>query len=128
MLTGEERGLELETLHKFTRTEIIKRTKVAKAFYYGGKLSKAIGNKFKWSTISEIEIDRICPKTANDVDVNKFNVQFVNFKILTSFGNLYDDLCCVPTQYSFSFQFEALICILAIKSNVVGSDDLDPFL
>ena len=46
MLTGEERGLELETLHKFTRTEIIKRTKVAKALYYGGKLSKAIGNKF----------------------------------------------------------------------------------
>ena len=38
-----------------------------------------------------------CSKTGNDVDVNKLNDQFVNFKVPTFIGNLYYDLCCVTT-------------------------------
>ena len=62
--------------------------------------------------IREIEIDGKRPKTDFDVDVNKLNDQFVRFRISASIGNMYDDLCCVPPQYSFSFrcvdQFEVL--------------------
>ena len=87
-------------------------------------------NRSKWNVIREIGIGRKYPKTEIDADVNKLNDQIVNSKIPTSIGNLYDDLCCVPPQYSFSFrcvsQLEDLECISLVKSNAVGSDDLDP--
>lgn len=64
-----------------------------------------------------------------DVKVIKFNDHFVHLRVPKSIGNLYDDLCCFPPPYSFSFryvdQIEVLKCISAVKSNTVGSDDLD---
>ena len=61
-------------------------------------------NKSKWNMIREIVVGRT-----------------------KSIDNFYDDLCCVPPQYSFSFRFvdkfEVLECISAVKSNTISSDD-----
>ena len=84
----------------------------------------------------ELGIGRKSPKTDIGVDVNKLNDQFVNSKIPTSIGNLYNVrygnlsyLCYVPPQHSFSFccvnYLEVLERITAVKSNEVGFDDLD---
>ena len=85
-------------------------------------------NKSKWNVIRELGNGGKYPKTAFDVDVNKLKTGY--FRIPTSFGILYDDLYCVPPQYSFSFscvdQFEDLEFISAVKLNAVSSDDLDP--
>ena len=68
------------------------------------KFSSAMNNKCKWNVIREIEVGGKCPETDFCVDVNKLNDQFVHFTVPTSIGNFYDDICCVPLQYSFSFR------------------------
>ena len=45
-----------------------------------------------------------------DVDVEKLNDQFVNSKIPTASGCLYDDFCCVPPQFNY-FEISAMLVV-----------------
>ena len=97
--------------------------KIVKTLYYSGKFSNVMDNKSKWNVIREIRIGRKCPKTDIDVDANKFNDQFVSFKVLTSIANLYDNLFYATLKYSFSFRcvdhFDVFEFISTVKLNAI---------
>ena len=62
------------------------------------------------------------------VDVNGLNDKFVNINVPTPHSNIYNDLCFVPLENPFSFRYVNQLEVLesSMKSDAVGSDDLDP--
>ena len=94
-----------------------------KTLFYGRKFASAWDNKAKWKVIRDIGNGVKCHNTP-DVDINGLNHKFININIPTP------DLFFVPLENPFSFrcvnQLEVLECLSSVKSNAVGSDDLDP--
>lgn len=121
----------LYNIFRLARRDVVKHIRQAKASYFNQKFSSALDNKAKWREIRKIGIGQgnsgnIC----SDVNVDVLNDKFVNIDIPQSTSNIYDNLCYVPIENSFSFravnECEVVESFLSIKSNAIGADNLDP--
>lgn len=122
---------ELRIIFGNARRIVTKRIRAAKSMFYGRKFANAIDCKSKWAEIRKIGIGRKTSHTCtSEVDVNSLNAKFVNIDVPSPSRNIYSDLCYVPVENTLSFrcvdQSEVLKSLSAIKSNAIGTDDINP--
>lgn len=128
------RTSDLLTEYRAARSDVNRKIRMAKTEYYFRQFSSAVNSKQKWNTIRSIGIGKDVKDNNCHLDANFLNRSFSNIPSIPVNRNYYNFqqnfVNFVNEQFSFEFacveQTEVLSCVLAVKSNSIGSDNIDP--
>lgn len=113
------------------RIAVVKKINAAKSSYFQHKFQSAVDSKCRWKEIRSIGIgERKNSPLQSNLNVNELNERFVNVNVNSVAENTYANMCTVPIENCFSFRCvddaEVLQSLLSIKSNAVGTDEINP--
>lgn len=123
------RTQELLHHYRLARRAVVFKIRHDKLNYYGNKFQTAVNTKQKWKQIREIGI---VGTRANEgmIDVNALNKKFTNIPQPPVQLDFYGDNVSIDPVNQFSFQCfnldDTAEGFLAVKSNAVGLDDIQP--
>lgn len=114
------------------RKDVNAEIKRAKFEYFTNRFSRCIGTKQTWQIVKEIGHAKSTRTHDILISANEMNESFINLPIVTPdhFHNERQLANSVQSSNTFEFacvsQNDVLSCCLAVKSNAVGYDNVDP--
>lgn len=115
-----------------SRKEVNNEIKRAKCEYFSRRFSRSIDTKETWKTIREIGHCVASVPDAYSVSANEINKSFINIPTVHSNKMYYRDLLVEPGrsantfQYSCVYQDDVFLSCMAVKSNAIGYDNINP--
>lgn len=125
------RTSQLHEHFKNARRAVGKCITEAKTLYFHNKFQNAVNSRSKWNEIRKIGVgEKRNTQLEPNMNINELNENFVSINTVYPTENIYENMCMVAVENPFSFrcvnETEVLHSILSIKSNAIGTDEINP--